>query len=654
MSIIRQLGMLPVCVACAIGTAWGADKNVFELGSVTVRGERQDTPGESRIDGEDLLRYDTFTVGAAVNTQPGVTLSKNSRNEDMVYVRGFDPRQVPLFLDGIPLYVPYDGYVDFGRFTTFDLSEIRVAKGAASLLYGPNIMGGAINLISRRPTRELEGDVRLGYASGHEKMAALNMGTNQGLWYLQAGLSYLEADTFRLGKGFTDHKTTPTDTGHWRENADRKDTRASVKFGLTPNATDEYAIGYAHQEGRKGNPVYTGRSDSKPRYWRWPYWDKDSVYFLSSTDIGQHHTLKTRVYWDQYKNGLDMYKDDRYEVTTGPRSTYEDTTYGASVEFITRAFRGHEFHVAAHYKDDRHKDPTPEATKRYRDVTTSIAFEDLMALGDRWRLRVGADYEKREAREVYHWPTGSTHAANGLAELIYDYSENHEFFASVAHKTRFPTIKDRYSAKMGTALPNPDLRPEVARHVELGWRGVPWQDGHAEVSLFYSSVTDLIQNEMVVGNCVDRKGKPALCDHAVNIGRARVRGFEVDFRQQLGERWEAGLAYTWIQRHNLSDPDVPLTDVPRHRVFAHLGWKPTAHWTAQATLEAESGRKVGFEKSYIDLPGFAVLGLKATFEPRKDISLGFGVRNVMDKYYELADGYPMPGRTWFVNGMYRF
>ena len=69
-----------------------------------------------------------------------------------------------MFLDGVPLYVPYDGYVDFGRFTTFDLARIEVASGAASLLYGPNILGGAINLISRRPERPFEADLRLGIA----------------------------------------------------------------------------------------------------------------------------------------------------------------------------------------------------------------------------------------------------------------------------------------------------------------------------------------------------------------------------------------------------------------------------------------------------------------------------------------------------------
>ncbi|MFT0533810.1 TonB-dependent receptor domain-containing protein [Castellaniella hirudinis] len=138
------------------------------------------------------------------------------------------------------------------------------------------------------------------------------------------------------------------------------------------------------------------------------------------------------------------------------------------------------------------------------------------------------------------------------------------------------------------------------------------------------------------------------------ISAARIRGVELDFTQAFGERWAAGVAYTWMQRDNLSDPNVPLTDVPRHRVFAHLDWKPAARWSAQATVEAESGRTVAYDKTHMDLAGYAILGLKATYEPRKDVSVSAGVRNALDKYYELSDGYPMPGRTWFVNGIYRF
>nr|WP_269901305.1 TonB-dependent receptor plug domain-containing protein [Paenalcaligenes faecalis] len=135
-----------------------------------------------------MQEFNLYDVGAALNTQSGVSISKGgARGETTLSVRGFDSRQVPIFLDGIPQYVPYDGNEDLDRFTTFDLSEIRVAKGAASLLYGPNTLGGAVNLVTRKPTKEFEGDVRFGYATGNERMAAVNFGSNQGLWYFQGG-----------------------------------------------------------------------------------------------------------------------------------------------------------------------------------------------------------------------------------------------------------------------------------------------------------------------------------------------------------------------------------------------------------------------------------------------------------------------------------
>jgi iron complex outermembrane receptor protein len=46
--------------------------------------------------------------------------------------------------------------VDLARFTTFDLAEVNVSKGYTSVIYGPNALGGAINLISRRPVKKFE------------------------------------------------------------------------------------------------------------------------------------------------------------------------------------------------------------------------------------------------------------------------------------------------------------------------------------------------------------------------------------------------------------------------------------------------------------------------------------------------------------------
>jgi len=647
-----------------------AADGVFELGTVTVNGARA-VPGgeeadEARLTQQQIRQDKGDTVGQAVAVLPGVALSRTSRNEDVVYVRGFDARQVPVFVDGVPLYVPYDGYVDYARFTTFDLAEIRVAKAGASLLYGPNTLGGAINLVTRKPERAFEGDVRLGFASGAERQAAVNLGSKQDLWYAQLGLSALDADSFPLPGGFKDYKAKPTDTGSSRENAYSNDRRLSLKLGLTPNASDEYALGYVRQEGEKGNPVYTGQSSSGVRYWQWPYWDKDSLYFISSTRLGQDNVLKARVFHDRYSNRLEAFADAGYAkslVNANFPSVYDDSSTGATLEWANVALAGHELRLALSYKEDKHQDSNPAdskiAPKNYRDVTTSIAAEDQITLGTDWRLRLGLSHDRRDAKEVYQWPTGATSATNGVAELVRSLGgAGNEAYAVAAHKTRFPTIKDRYSAPMGAALPNPDLKPESANHLELGLRGAPWAGASGQAALFYSRITDLMQSVYVAAPLNTCGQGSRQCAQMQNVGKARHMGLELALQQQLVRGLSASAAYTYLARRNLSDEAVLLTDTPRQRLFAALQWAPSDAWELRATLEAEQGRRVAFadgkNNTWRDLAGFGVAGLKATYRPRKDFALDLGVHNLGDKWYELAEGYPMPGRVWFVQGSYRF
>ncbi|MFV0477078.1 MAG: TonB-dependent receptor plug domain-containing protein [Parahaliea sp.] len=632
---------------------------VFEMGEILVvgKGLNKVPVGESAVTFEQMEQLSLDTVSAAIAIEPGVSRTRNSRNEETVFVRGFDTRQVPVFLDGIPLYVPYDGYVDFSRFTTFDLSEIRVGKGAASLLYGANTLGGAINLISRKPDELFEGDIRANIGSGQKRRISANLGTNQGLWYMQAGLSYLDVDSFPLADGFEDKKEKPTDTGDYRRNAYSTDKKISLKLGYTPNATDEYALGYSKQDGEKGNPVYTGESTQGIRYWRWPYWDKESVYFLSNTAFGEDNSLKIRVYYDEYDNSIHAYKDASYsspgQVKYFP-SAYHDINYGGSVQWTNRSFENHTINLAAHYKDDKHREVSPGPTQKYRDVTRSVALEDVISLSSQWSLRLGVSYEERESKEVYFWDTGETDATNGLAEVVYTFSPDIEIFGGISHKTRFPTIKDRYSARMGRALPNPDLDPEVAFHSELGFRGQVLAATYVEASIFYSRIDDLIQSSVVISSeCGEET-----CEQAQNIGEARHRGVELALQQHVADFLSAGLSYTYMDRDNLKNSDTPLTGTPEHRLFAHATWHVNDAWDVLLTTEAESGRDVPFSGSgrsqFRDLSGYGIWGLKGIWQASNHLSIEMGFENIGDKNYELADGFPMPGRTWSISAGYDF
>lgn len=654
----------PFCLlpaALAAGLAGSAAAEGFSLGVIEIVGSRSRGDGaETVIDRDRLDQFNRDNAGAALTLAPGVSVVHNGRNEDIVYLRGFDVRQVPLFIDGVPTYVPYDGYVDFGRFTTFDLAEIRVAKGAASLLYGPNALGGAINLVSRKPSRAFEGEIRTGFASGNERKLAVNLGGRGESGYYQLSASYLDADNFPLSKDF---RRTAGEDGGARDNAYRRDKKLSLKVGVIPSAGNEFALGFVRQEGEKGNPPYAGTAPGGLRYWRWPYWDVESVYAVGRLALGERHGLKWRVYDDTYRNSIRAYTDAAYTSqinNTSFPSWYDDGSRGASFELASDIWSGHVLRLAYHYKQDRHKESNPSIpSKQFEDVTTSLAFEDLFRLGRHWRLRLGASHDRRETREAYTYAKDDAGKNNWLAELSRAFGDTAEFYASLARKSRFPTIKDRYSFRLGTALANPALRPETALNAELGISGRPWGGAHVQAAVFRSRIEDLMQSVVVPapGACAAGPTPNVTCNQLQNVGRARHQGIELDLQQQLGQwygEWRGGASYTYLERRNESNPAIPLTDTPRHKVFAHLEWRPADAWRAQLTLDSEQGRTVSYGNGYTVLGGFTVLGAKAIWQARPDTRVEIGVNNLLDENYALADGYPLPGRTWFVNAHYRF
>ena len=172
-----------------------------------------------------------------------------------------------------------------------------------------NTMGGAINLITKKPTRELEGDIGYGFETGknaktYGNNVEFNIGSKQELFYIQAGGSYMEDMGQQLSHKFTTDVNKNEDGGR-RENSVQRDKKFNIKFGFTPNETDEYAISYINQKGEKEQPYYVGRyrHSNWNRYWDWPKWDRESLYFLSHTDFGAVY-LNTKIFHDTFKNGL--------------------------------------------------------------------------------------------------------------------------------------------------------------------------------------------------------------------------------------------------------------------------------------------------------------------------------------------------------------
>ena len=87
-------------------------------------------------------------------TAPGTYVSSGAKSEWGVKLRGLGTNRITLLYDGIPVYEPYYNSFDVKAFTADQVDSIKVVKGASSILYGPNTMGGIVDVLSKRPDNQ--------------------------------------------------------------------------------------------------------------------------------------------------------------------------------------------------------------------------------------------------------------------------------------------------------------------------------------------------------------------------------------------------------------------------------------------------------------------------------------------------------------------
>lgn len=652
-------------LALGLASAASADNSpALETIVVTANAQNTERDNTRRINIDTIRTYDKETVGAALNLSSGVSLSKvGARNEEMIYVRGFDLRQVPVFLDGIPVYVPYDGYVDLGRFNTFGIAHIDVAKGFSSLIYGPNTLGGAINLVSRKPGEILEGEIGAGTSwddngNNNSRRVYTNIGSNQGSWYLQAGLSYLDVDSFSLPDDFPARRF---EDGGERNNSYSDDRKISVKLAFTPNETDEYSLSYSSQQGEKGNPPYAGAITTiNARYWQWPVWDKDSLYFLSNTQWDRV-SLKVRAYHDTYQNSLFTYDDATYTTQNRPssfKSWYDDYTNGASAQLDFQLHTNNLLKAAYHWKEDIHREHNAgEPWRKTSDRTQSLVLEDTHNITDALSVVAGVSHDWRESLDaedynantgvITDFPKGDNSANNTTLGLFYRVTEASRAHLTAARKHRFATIKDRFSYRMGSAIPNPDLRSEAADHIELGYEHQLNDRLRWDISLFRSDITDMIQAISIPASACTSPP----CSQMQNIGEVRATGVDTGVHFSFG-RVALGAVYSYLDRDNITSPSVYLIDTPQHKMAADLRWDITRAWNITATTEASSSRYTT-SNGVQQTAGFGVTNIKTGYRIfDKKLLIEAGVRNAFDRFHEYSEGFPEAGRSWFLQANY--
>ena len=241
-----SLGLLSGGVAAPVATA--AEAGLEEVVVTAQRREEnlQETPLSITALGADALTdiratdiagisnvapnlHIAPTIGGSVNAAINIRGAVNSNNELS------RDNAVGLYLDGVPI-----SKTSGAIFDAVDLERVEVLRGPQGTLYGKNTIGGAINLITRKPSGEFGGAVSAGI--GNENLYEARAGVDlpgfgevgQGIGAVKARLSgfYRERD------GFFENDGSSSDDF---DNKDQWGGRIDVRFEPASCLTIDYA-----------------------------------------------------------------------------------------------------------------------------------------------------------------------------------------------------------------------------------------------------------------------------------------------------------------------------------------------------------------------------------------------------------------------------
>jgi iron complex outermembrane receptor protein len=666
--------------SCAAGPLVQADESPTQLEEVTVYAAPAGGAalGGSAITQADIQRFERETVDAALLLASGTAVSTvGARNETDIWLRGFDRWRVPFYQDGIPIYLPYDNRIDFGRFSTVDLAQVQVSKGFASVIDGPGAMGGSVNLVSRVAQKPLELEARYGAIvdSGvayQGSIADVFAGTRQEEYFAQASGSFSNQDAFRLSDDFT--AGTLQGPGQ-RINSEQRDYKVSRPATSRARATNTLSIS-STRSATRAIRRRTGSSPSPPST-RCATGRGLRGISAASTSLSQSALdssgsyVKTRVYYDRFYNVLDSYDTLSYSTQNSPKSfvsTYDDRAAGASVELAEVLWGGADtIRLAGHFRWDQHNETAlarnahgaPQYQQPWEtaeESTASISLENIYRPAQAWQLISGVSFDYRDMitdsewvsagttppyGRSYAYPVADKHALNRELAAIYSYSVSGRVHLSYADRTRFPTLFEMYSTRFSTFLNNPDLQPERSHYGQVGVEDA-LAGTRVTVNLFLARIDNAITSVALT---------PTL-SQSQNIGAERQEGYEIELRRALLPQLDAGVSWSALTRIELAGSTTPPTDTPSHRLFAFLDFRPVSQLTLTPSVDMEGSRwlqnAVNATLDY-HTGSYAVAAFKASYEPAAGISLDIGASNLLDRNYLLEDGYHAPGRQYFAN-----
>jgi len=503
----------------------------YDLGEVVVGSgsEVQVAPSTlQRIPLASVDRLDAPSMGEAARLIPAAHVQTNSRGETLVYLRAAGERQVALFFDGALLNIPWDNRIDLSLLPSGVVGGITVAKGVPSVLWGANVLGGVVNVVSRGLDGEgsfTEATVQ-GGSNEFGQGVLTHLGRRGALSYV-GSVGYAQRDGFAVPDDFEQAGLQFSQSSESvRTNTDARLVNGFGRVAYAFGPRTRVGLGLLHVDGEKGIAP-EGHLDpavDRVRFWRYPDWRLSMLILNGEAGLDAVTTLRGAVWGSSFGQTIADYASAGYDQLQSEQDD-EDLTLGGRA-ILQRRFAPATLRLGVNALTSTHRQvdidieegervESPELT--YRQGLYSVGLEAEASPATPLTLTVGVSVDALTAPETGDKPSRDPFVDYGAtAGAIYVLGDTWALNASVGRKTRFPTLRELFGEALNRFLVNPDLGPETSLLAEVGAR----RDGErfsGEATLFLNRTDDTIDQRRLDDGRRQR----------VNLGGSRIYGIEL-------------------------------------------------------------------------------------------------------------------------------
>jgi vitamin B12 transporter len=594
------------------------------------------------LDTAEIEAQQTPMVAEMLIRTPGVSMSRNGGpgGATQLRIRGAETDHTVVLIDGVKLNDPSatgSGY-NFANLLTGDVTRIEVLRGAQSVLWGSQAIGGVVNMITADPTAPFETKVQAeaGSLDTAYLRAAAGGKTERLAWRLAAGY-------------YTSGGISQFAGGRERDGDRNLGLSGKVRVQLAPNASLDLRSFYSRNRGEfDGFPAPAFAFADTRDYGVTRDWVAYAGLNLDLLD----GRFANRLAYARTQTDRDNFNPDQ-AVTT---RTFDAAGVNDRLEY-QGSFKVRDGWTAvfgAEHERSSFRTASPSAfapnpppgrrSARIDGVYGLLRAEPVAG------LTLGAGVRVDDHQDFGRHTTGQASAAWRVNETTL-------LRASWGEGFKAPSL-----FQLGSEFGNANLEPETARTWDVGIEQ-HFLDGRIAVEAAYFERATRSQIDFV--SCFASIVSP-LCFGPTgarrsgfydNIARAGASGVELEARAKLTDSLQLDANYTWTQALNASPGSANfgkrLQRRPRNQANAEVTWFAPAGFntTVAARYWGDSYDDVANRNR---IKGAVFWDLRAAWPVNEQVEVYGRIENLFDEAYQTIRNYGQPGRTAYAGVRARF